>query len=118
MKIEKRDVNGVTILDIKGNIKLGESTQQFERQVQECVEQGSRHLLVNLGGVKFMDSAGLGVLIGGYNTIVNGGGALKLLNVTKRVDQLLIITKLATVMDCFDDEGAALASFDDAAPSR
>ena len=111
MKIEDRVVEGVTILDISGKITIGEGTIEIKHRVRELLAAGNRNILFNLGGVGMLDSSGIGELVSSFVTVTNQGGQLKLLNLTKKLSELLAITKLLTVFDAFDDEGEAVASF-------
>jgi anti-sigma B factor antagonist len=111
MTVSERSVGGVTILDVSGNITLNDGAEQVRDKVRSVLQQGQKHLLVNLAGVSYMDSAGLGELVQAYSTAAKQGGKLKLVNPTKRLHDLLVITKLATVFDSFDDEAKAVASF-------
>ena len=111
MKIRTREVSGVTILDIQGRFTMGEPANRVRSQIRQRLEQGSRRILLNLGRVSFVDSTGLGVLIEAFNAVASEGGALKLLNLNRQMNELLFITRLATVIDCFTDDGIALASF-------
>ena len=101
----------MTIVDAAGRITLGEGSSAFRDTIKELVNKGHKKILVNLGDVTYIDSSGIGELVSGYTTVSNAGGQLKLLNLTKRVHDLLQITKLYTVFEVFDDEAKALASF-------
>jgi anti-sigma B factor antagonist len=90
---------------------LGEGSSVFRDTVRDLSTKGNRKLLVNLGDVTYIDSSGIGEMVSGFTTITNQGGQLKLLNLTKRVKDLLQITKLYTVFEVFDDEAAAVRSF-------
>lgn len=111
MTVSERPVGDVTILDVTGNITLTDGAQQLSDKVRSLLQQGQTQLLVNLGAVSYMDSAGLGELVQSYATVTKQGGSLKLLNVTKRLRDLLVITKLATIFESFDGESDALASY-------
>ena len=111
MNIDTRSVNGVTILDIHGKITLGEGSRGIRDKVRETLEGGEKNMLLNLGDVRYIDSAGIGELVSSYTTVTNQGGQLKLLNLTEKIEQLLAITKLTTVFDFFDDEATAVGSF-------
>jgi anti-sigma B factor antagonist len=112
MQIAERSVGGVKILDLSGQITLTKGTDQLLKdKVHSLVHQGDKKILVNLGGVTMMDSAGLGELVGAYTTVARAGGSMKLVNLTKRLQDLLSITKLLTVFDAYDSEQEALASF-------
>ena len=111
MDIKVRHVEGVTVLDLSGRITLGETSGQLRSAVQEALGAGSKKILLNLGEVNYIDSAGLGELVSAFTTVKNGGGELKLLNLTKKVRDLLVITKLLTVFDVKDNEQDAVKSF-------
>ena len=107
MQIEERVVGEVTILDLKGKITLGEGDEILKDKINSLVNQGFKKILLNLEGVPYMDSAGLGEVVRTYTTVSRQGGSLKLLNVTKRISDLLSITKLLTVFETFDNESEA-----------
>ena len=111
MKITDREINGVTIMDFRGRIANGSARTQLRSRIREHLERGRQEILLNLGGVDFIDSFGLGVLIEVHDKVKNQGGVLKLVNLNRRVNHLMVITKLETEIDCFEDEGTALASF-------
>jgi anti-sigma B factor antagonist len=111
MDISQRDVKGVTVLDITGPITLGPGTERLGDKVRSVLQQGGKQILVNLAGVPYIDSAGLGELVQAYTTTTRQGGRLKLLNVTKKLNDLLVITKLSTVFESHDSEAAAIGSF-------
>jgi len=111
MEIQERNSGEVTILDLKGKITLGEGDVLLRDKVNSLLSQGRRKLLLNLEGVPYIDSAGLGEIVRTYTTASRQGGSLKLLNLTKRIQDLLSITKLLTVFDTFDSESEALRSF-------
>ena len=111
MKISKREVNGVTIVDISGRITLGDEVVTLRKTIQDLLAHGAKKILLNLGDVTYIDSSGLGELVTAFTSVRNRGGELKLLNLTKKVHDLLQITKLYTVFDIKDDEGAALGAF-------
>ena len=112
MQLEQRDAGNVAIITISGDITLNSGGDVLLKdKVQSLIQQGQQHLLIDLSRVSYVDSAGLGQLVQAYATTKNKGGSLKLVNVTKRLQDLLVVTKLLTVFDTFDDESAALASF-------
>jgi anti-sigma B factor antagonist len=111
MKIKTRQVDGVTIMDCSGRITLGEGSVILRDAVRDLLSKGSKQILLNLGDVTYIDSSGIGELVSAYTTVKNQGGDLKLLNLTKKVHDLLQITKLYTVFDVKDDEASAVASF-------
>lgn len=111
MKFKTRQVDGVTVLDLNGRITLGEGSVTIRDAVRDVLAKGSNKILLNLGGVDYIDSSGIGELVSAFTTVKNAGGELKLLNLTKKVHDLLQITKLYTVFDVSDDEAAAIAGF-------
>jgi anti-sigma B factor antagonist len=111
MQIEERSVNDVTVLDLKGKMTLGEGDELLKDKINSLIHQGQRKLLLNLEGVPYIDSAGLGEIVRTYTTVSRQGGSLKLVNLTKRITDLLSITKLLTVFETFDSEKDAVASF-------
>jgi anti-sigma B factor antagonist len=111
MKVNTRQVDGITILDLSGRITLGEGSVQLRDAVRDLLAKGSKLILLNLADVNYIDSSGIGELVSAYTTVRNQGGELKLLNLTKKVHDLLQITKLYTVFDVKDDEASAIASY-------
>ena len=111
MEIKKRTVGGVQILDCSGKIVLGEGTMTVRNTVRDLLAANEKKIVLNLGDVNYVDSSGIGEMVSTYTTVANAGGQLKLLNPTKKIEQLLVITKLLTVFQVFDDEQAAVASF-------
>ena len=111
MKVTTRQIDGVTILDLSGRITLGEGSVQLRDAIRDLLSKGSKLILLNLADVNYIDSSGIGELVSAYTTVRNQGGELKLLNLTKKVHDLLQITKLYTVFDVKDDEATAIASF-------
>ena len=111
MKIETRKVGDVTVLDCSGKITLGEGTMAVRNTVREILKNGGKKIILNLGDVNYIDSSGIGELVSSYTTVTNGGGQLKLLNLTKKIQELLAITKLLTVFQVYNDERAAVSSF-------
>jgi anti-sigma B factor antagonist len=111
MQIEERAVGDVVVLDIKGKITLGEGDELLKDKINSLVNQGQRKIVLNLAGVPYIDSAGLGQVVHTYTTLSRQGGSLKLLNLTKRITDLLVITKLANVFEMFDSESDAVQSF-------
>ena len=110
MTIQERKLNDITVLDLDGTFALG-GHAEFKHQVATNITGGSRKLLINLAKVSYMDSSGLGELIAGYAQMQRVSGKMKLLNLNKRLSQLLVITKLITVFETFDSESAAISSF-------
>jgi anti-sigma B factor antagonist len=113
MQIDERVVGDVTVLDLKGKMTLGEGDELLREKVSSLVSQGKKKLILNLDGVPYIDSAGLGEIVRTYTTVSRQGGKLKLLNLTKRIEDLLSITKLLTVFEVYEDEGEALQSYAD-----
>jgi anti-sigma B factor antagonist len=111
MKASTRQVDGITVVDLSGRITLGEGSVVLRDTVRDLLAKGDRKLLLNLGDVTYIDSSGIGELVSAFTTVRNQGGELKLLNLTKKVHDLLQITKLYTVFDVKDDEAAAIGSF-------
>ena len=112
MTISQRTVGDIVIVDISGKITLGDGGDALLKdKMRSLIQQGHKKLLLNLGEVSYVDSAGLGEIVQAYATVNKEGGKLKLLNVTKRIKDLLSITKLLTVFDTFDSEAEAVASF-------
>ena len=111
MKSSTRQVDGVTIVDLSGRITLGEGSVVLRETVRDLISKGQKKILLNLSDVSYIDSSGIGELVSGFTTVTNQGGVLKLLGLTKRVKDLLQITKLYTVFEVFDDEAAAVRSF-------
>jgi anti-sigma B factor antagonist len=111
MQIEERVVGDVTVLDLKGKMTLGEGDELLKDKINSLIQQGHRKLVLNLEGVPYIDSAGLGEIVRTYTTVSRQGGKLKLLNLTKRIQDLLAITKLLTVFETFDGEEEAVKSF-------
>ncbi|HKQ05917.1 MAG: STAS domain-containing protein [Blastocatellia bacterium] len=111
MDIKERVVDGVSVLDLSGKIVLGEGDGQIRERIKDLLADGQRKILLNLGDVSYIDSAGLGALISSYTTTKREGGQLKLVSLTKRIQDLLAITKLITVFDTYDAETEAIDSF-------
>ena len=111
MKISSRSVDGVSILDCSGRITLGEGSIILRDTVRDLLGKGQKKILLNLGDVSYIDSSGIGELVSAFTTVRNQGGELKLLNLTKKVHDLLQITKLYTVFDVKDDEASAVKAF-------
>ncbi len=111
VRLTTRKVGDVTVVDAAGRLTLGEASSSFRDTIRGLVSKGEKKLLINLGEVSYIDSSGIGELVSAFTTVTNQGGQLKLLNLTKRVQDLLQITKLYTVFEVFDDEAAAIRSF-------
>lgn len=111
VKLNVRQVGGVSVVDVSGRITLGEGSSALRDALRDLVGKGQNKILLNLGDVSYIDSSGIGELVSGFTSVTNSGGTLKLLNLTKRVQDLLQITKLYTVFDVHDNEAHAIASF-------
>ena len=111
MKVSTRQVDGVTIVDCSGRITLGEGSVTLRETVDQLLSKNQKKILLNLGDVNYIDSSGIGELVRAFTTVRKQGGDLKLLNLTKKVHDLLQITKLYTVFDVRDDEAAAIKAF-------
>ena len=111
MKASTRQVDGVTVVDLSGRITLGEGSVVLRDTVRDLISKGDKRILLNLGDVTYIDSSGIGELVSAFTTVRNQGGELKLLKLTKKVHDLLQITKLYTVFEVHNDEAAALRSF-------
>ncbi|HKP85434.1 MAG TPA: STAS domain-containing protein [Blastocatellia bacterium] len=111
LSIKDRQQDDVTILDLSGKITIGEGSVQLREAVRKLLDEGKKNILLNLGDVSYVDSSGIGELVSCYTTTSNQGGHLKLLNLTKKIQDLLMITKLLTVFHTYDKEQDAVASF-------
>ena len=111
VKLNVRQVGDVSVVDVAGRITLGEGSSALRDALRDLVSKGQNKILLNLGEVSYIDSSGIGELVSGFTSVTNSGGTLKLLNLTKRVQDLLQITKLYTVFDVHDSEAHAVASF-------
>ncbi|MFN3325406.1 MAG: STAS domain-containing protein [Bryobacteraceae bacterium] len=111
VKMTTRQVGDVTVIDAAGRITLGEGSSTFRDTIKDLNAKGQKKLLLNLGEVSYIDSSGIGELVSAFTTVTSRGGSLKLLNLSKRVQDLLQITKLYTVFEVHDDEAAAVRSF-------
>jgi anti-sigma B factor antagonist len=111
MKVSNRQVDGVTVVDMSGRITLGEGSVVLRDTIRDLIGKGQKKILLNLGDVTYIDSSGIGELVSAFTAVRREGGELKLLNLTKKVHDLLQITKLYTVFDIKDDEAAAIQSF-------
>ena len=111
MHIDERSAGDVTVLDLKGRMTMGEGDELLKDKVNSLILQGRKKLVLNLADVPYVDSAGLGEIVRTYTTVTKQGGSLKLANLTKRITDLLSITKLLTVFDTFDSEADAVRSF-------
>lgn len=111
LNTKNKKVKDVSVLELSGKITLGENTGILRDELTSLLAQGEKKILLNMAGVSYVDSAGLGELVGAYTTITNHGGALKLLHLQGKMKDLMQITKLHTVFASFEDENAAVASF-------
>jgi anti-sigma B factor antagonist len=111
LEVTERQAGDVTILDMNGSVRMGEGAISLRNSIRGLIDGGKKKILLNLGGVKNIDSSGIGELIANYTTISRDGGQLKLLNLTDKIQNLLVITKLLTVFDSYDNESDALNSF-------
>ncbi len=109
--LKERQAGDVTILDLSGEVRIGEGSIALRDAIRGLADKGQKKILLNLAGVKYMDSSGVGELIANYTTVTRDGGQLKLLNLTDRIQNLLVITKLLTVFDSYEDEASALQGF-------
>ncbi len=111
MKASNRQVDGITIVDMSGRITLGEGSVILRDSIRDLIGKGQKKILLNLGDVTYIDSSGIGELVSAFTAVRREGGELKLLNLTKKVHDLLQITKLYTVFDIKDDEATAIKAF-------
>jgi anti-sigma B factor antagonist len=111
LKTKIRQVDGIAVVDVSGRITLGEETKLLRETIQSLLGEGQKEILLNLGEVSFIDSVGIGELVTAFTSVRNRGGDLKLLKLTRKVHEVLQITKLYTVFDITDDEEAGIRSF-------
>ncbi|MBV8827730.1 MAG: STAS domain-containing protein [Acidobacteriaceae bacterium] len=111
VKLTSRQVGDVTVIDAAGRLTLGEGASAFRDYIRDLAGKGNKKLLLNLSDVSYIDSSGIGEMVSGFTSITNNGGQLKLVGLSKRVKDLLQITKLYTVFEAFDDEAQAVRSF-------
>jgi anti-sigma B factor antagonist len=111
LSISTLQLDGVTILDLSGKITLGEGSVQLRDAIRDLIGKGVKSILLSLGNVSYIDSSGLGELVSAFTTAKNQNADVKLLNLTKKVKDVLQVTKLYTVFDIYDDEASAIASF-------
>ncbi len=111
MTIDTRTVDGVTVLDIHGKITIGEGSAEIRNTVRDLLQAGRKKILLNMEDVSYVDSSGIGEMVSSFTTVTNQGGELKLLHLTKKLRELLAITKLLTVFDSYTDEGEAVSSY-------
>lgn len=111
LDVKQRQAGDVTILDLSGAVRMGDGAVALRNAIRSLIDQGNKKILLNLSGVKNIDSSGIGELIANYTTLSRDGGQLKLLKLTDKIRDLLVITKLLTVFDSYDDEAEALNTF-------
>lgn len=111
MKTRIRDVNNVRILDLEGKITIGSGDIELRQRIEDSVNAGTNHILLNFANVTHIDSSGIGELVGCYTTMARRGGKMKLLNLTQKITDILHVTQLITVFDVYDNEAEAIASF-------
>jgi anti-sigma B factor antagonist len=111
VNIQERMVGSVVVLDLSGRVAVGENDGGLKDKVNSVIFQGNHHILLNLADVVYIDSNGLGELVSSFSAVAKRGGQIKLVNLTKRVEDLLAICRLLTVFDTYEDEAAAIASF-------
>jgi anti-sigma B factor antagonist len=111
VRLNTRQVGDVVVVDVSGRITLGEGSSTLREGIRELLAKGHRKILLNLADVSYIDSSGIGELVSAYTSVTNAGGQLKLVNLTKRVNDLLQITKLYTIFDIYDNELTAVRSF-------
>ena len=110
-KLASRQVGEVTVIDLEGRITLGQGSDLLRDELRRLISTNRRKILLNLAGVSYMDSSGVGQLVAGFTTIVNQGGQLKLVKLSKRMREVLHMTKVATIFETYEDEDAALHAF-------
>lgn len=109
--ISERQAGDVTILDLDGKVTIGEGSVALRNAIRQLLGEGKTKILMNLGGVGYIDSSGIGELVSSFTAVNKEGGTLKLLNLTQKIQDLLAITKLLTVFDVYEDEATALSSY-------
>lgn len=110
--IRERQINDISVLDLDGKLRLGEGSQEFHNAIRALVEKGRKNIVINLENVTSIDSSGLGELVAGYVAVTRNGGQINLLHLSKRVHELMFMTKLLTVFDVYDNESKAINSFE------
>ena len=111
MKVKPVEKYGAVVIELKGNVMGGPEAQEFSDLLHKLLEEGKKNVIIDLAETKFMNSSGLGMLISGYTTVKNGGGAMKLANATEKIESLLVITKLITIFEHFTSVDEAIESF-------
>jgi len=112
MRIKTSEKYSAVVIDLKGNVIGGPDSEKFSKLLHDLLDEGKKHVVVNLGSVKFMNSSGLGMLISGFTTMKNGGGSLILANATEKINSLLVITKLITIFENFESVDEAVKTFE------
>ncbi|GBD90719.1 anti-sigma-B factor antagonist [bacterium BMS3Abin04] len=110
MKVKTKEQYNAVVLELKGNVMGGPEAEKFGQQLHQLLDEGKKNVIIDLAGVKFMNSSGLGMLISGYTTMKNGGGTLKLANATEKINSLLIITKLISIFEHYNSVDDAIKS--------
>lgn len=111
MRFKSKNVDGVTVIELKGSVMGGPDATTLNEQLHKLIEAGKKKVVIDLKEVKFMNSSGLGMLIGGLTTMKNAGGELKIANASQKIENLLVITKLITVFEHYDSVKKAVESF-------
>lgn len=111
IEIQQREREGITIQDLKGRLTVGDEVSRFRDQLQKLINSGHRNIVLHMGNVDYIDSTGLGALVMAYTSMQRAGGKIKLLNLSRRGIELLVMTKLTTIFEVFDDEQSAINSF-------
>jgi anti-sigma B factor antagonist len=111
LRIKTREKDGVVILDLQGKLMGGPDAETFKNTIHKIIDNGGKQVVVNLHGIDWINSTGMGILISGYTTMRRSGGDLRLLNVSDRIQSILYVTKLNLIFRCFDNEDEAVASF-------
>lgn len=111
MKVKQVEKYGAVVIELKGNVMGGPEAQEFSDLLHKLLEEDKKNVIIDLAETKFMNSSGLGMLISGYTTVKNGGGAMKLANATEKIESLLVITKLITIFEHFTSVDEAVESF-------
>ncbi len=111
MKTKVLEKYNAVVIELKGNVMGGDDTKEFNQLLHKLIEEGKKNVIVDLGEVKFMNSSGLGMLISGLTTMKRENGSLKLVNVTDKIESLLIITRLITIFESYDSVEEAVKSF-------
>lgn len=111
MRLKTKDVKGVTLIELKGNVMGGPDASSLNEELHKLIDGGKKNIVVDLGDVKFMNSSGLGMLIAALTTVRNAGGQLKLARASEKIESLLIVTKLITVFEHHEKVDEAIGSF-------